>query len=132
MTKKKVQERKKVALKPTNKAKGSSSRAQPKKTQNNRKRLASDDDDSSSNEAPEKPAHSRKKAKKVVEEEVQLEEEDEDEEVVDIGKGIDTEDEADHDKVSDGPHSHNIYHLPCHRKQATLKTCIVQIFQRWK
>jgi hypothetical protein len=77
MTKKKVPQRKQVAPKATNKAKGSSSKAQPKKTNNNRKRPASDDS-SSSDEAPEKPhAHSRKKAKKGVEEEdAQLEEED--------------------------------------------------------
>jgi hypothetical protein len=55
MTKKITPQCKNVNPKVTNKAKGSSSKAQPKKMNKNGKRPASDDDETSSDEAPEKP-----------------------------------------------------------------------------
>ena len=101
MTKKKTPQNKKVAPKATYKAKGSSSKAQPKKTSNNRKWPASDDE-TSSDKAPEKPhVHSCKKAKKGLEPEVEFQvEEDEVEEISDSEGGGTEDDDAENNKVS--------------------------------
>ena len=96
MTKKNIQ-KKQVALKVTNKAKGTSSNAQPKKTNKNQKRLASDDDESISDETAEK---SLKKTKKGIEEDEFQVEEEEVEVISGNEDGSGAEDEAGHNKVS--------------------------------